>query len=478
MPIVPLPQFEEDLKAYLAEKAARDAYARLNAPTSIVVRFGAMRMVGEFPYDGDVKPGCGSRLVVRTHRGEELGEMLTSTCPNAGCSKSVTRKEMLEYIENSGGKDYPFFDARNNNKGVKGRVLRIATKEDMDAQAAIGEAKQSLIRRAREEAYGVGFPAKIVEAEAILGGGHVTYYYNAEQRTDHGAILSRLRQLHAGERVEMRQVGARDDARLTADYERCGQHCCCKSFLKVFKPVSMRSAKVQKATLDPLKISGRCGRLMCCLRYEDQTYKDLKKNLPHRKTRVGTPHGDGIVIDSQILTQLVLIELDTRERVAVPVEELTEPGLAKAPEVQQADRPRDGGRGRRPRPDAQKTPATDTPSPEGGTATEDAPTKKKRRRRRKKPGADDGTPATDAQPEDGAPKVVGRRRKKPTGDAPASEDASAAGANTSGDQPKKKRRRRRGKNRRGSGGQSGEGPGGGGSQNPDGQPGGSDGSPG
>ena len=124
----------------------------------------------------------------------------------------------------------------------------------------------------------------------------------------------------------MRQIGARDEARLTADYERCGQHCCCKSFLKVLKPVSMGAAKMQKATLDPLKISGRCGRLMCCLRYEDQTYRELKAKLPHRKSRVGTAEGVGIVMETRTLVQLVLVRLehDGRE-IAVPVEELIDP---------------------------------------------------------------------------------------------------------------------------------------------------------
>ena len=122
MPIYPLPQFEAD--SVLKEQADRDAYAALAAPKTIVVRFGSMRLVGEFPYDGSAKPGCGSKLVVRTHRGTELGEMLTSTCSNSGCSKSVSRKEMLEYVENSGGRDYPFF--------TEGRVLRIATAEDLD----------------------------------------------------------------------------------------------------------------------------------------------------------------------------------------------------------------------------------------------------------------------------------------------------------------------------------------------------------
>jgi hypothetical protein len=162
MPIVPLPQFEEDLKAYLAEKADRDAYERLNAPTTMVVRFGAMRWSASSPTTATPSPGCGSKMVVRTHRGEELGEMLTSTCPNAGCSKSVTRKEMLEYIDNSGGKDYPFFDARrlNNNKGVKGRVLRIATKEDLDGRRRSTRRSSRWCAGRARPAAAVGFPRR------------------------------------------------------------------------------------------------------------------------------------------------------------------------------------------------------------------------------------------------------------------------------------------------------------------------------
>src|SRR5690606_33500939 len=149
-------------------------------------------------------------------------------------------------------------------------------------------------------------------------------------RHDLGELRARLEKL-AQTRVDIKQVGARDEARITADYERCGQYCCCKNFLKVLKPVSMKSAKTQKATLDPLKISGRCGRLMCCLRYEDETYEELRKRLPHRKSRVGTPDGDGSVIATQTLTQWALVRLDNGTDIAVPVENLTEPGLAQAP---------------------------------------------------------------------------------------------------------------------------------------------------
>lgn len=341
MPIVPLPQFEADL---LADQQEREAYEKLKAPKTLVVRFGVMKMVGEFPWDSKEKPGCGSKIVVRTHRGTEIGEMLTSTCSNNGCSKSVSRKDMLEYIENSGGRDYPFF--------TDGRALRVATKEDMDRQAQIEQSRHGIRMDVRAIAEAAGITVKIVDVEPLLGGELLSVYYLSEERVDFRDLVPRLRE-HFNVRVELKQVGARDEARITADYERCGQYCCCKNFLKVLKPISMKSAKVQKATLDPLKISGRCGRLMCCLRYEDETYESLKKNLPKKKSRVGTPEGDGIVIDSQILTQLVLVDLDEPDssgkprQVAIPVENLTPPvdpvGKPRAP-VGMAPPPRPGPR--------------------------------------------------------------------------------------------------------------------------------------
>ncbi len=323
MPIHPLPQFESDLKDYLKEKADREAYEKLNAPKTIVVRFGYLRMVGEFPYTGSEKPGCGSKLVVRTNRGTEICEMLTSTCQNSGCSKSVTRKEMLSYIENSGGRQYPFFEL--------GRVLRIANGDDLLEQRRLEEGKGTIVEKTKRMVASYGLEMTIIEAEPILGNERVVVYFGAEDRIDFRDLVHDLSK-ELGTKVELRQIGARDEARITADYERCGQYCCCKNFLKVLKPVSMKSAKVQKATLDPLKISGRCGRLMCCLRYEDETYEELRKNLPHRKSRVGTPEGDGIVISTQILTQLALVRLDNNTDVAIPIEDLCEPDSKTAVE--------------------------------------------------------------------------------------------------------------------------------------------------
>lgn len=368
MSIFPLPQFETDLKEHL-EAEDRETYARLKAPTSIVVRFGAMKLVGEFPYEGQAKPGCGSKLVVRTHRGTELGEMLTSTCPNSGCSKSVSRQDMLKYIENSGGRDYPFF----NN----GKVLRVATGEDLEAQARIEQSKHELKMDARRRAEKFKSTARFVDAEPILGGERLTFYYYSEERLDVHLIHEDLQKAHPNTRIELKMVGARDEARLIADYEKCGQYCCCKNFLKVLKPVSMKSAKVQKATLDPLKISGRCGRLMCCLRYEDSTYDELSKRLPKKKSRVGTPDGDGIVLDAQILTQLVLVLLDNSDkRVAVPVEELTPPESAVAPPPPPMPPPRPTRDQRAP------DRSSERPSDRAPDRTEDRPASREQDRRR------------------------------------------------------------------------------------------------
>lgn len=446
MPILPLPQFEADLAAHLKDEADREAYARLNAPKTLVVRFGYLKMVGEFPWLSDEKPGCGSKIVVRTHRGTEIGEMLTSTCPNSGCSKSVSRKEMLEYIENSGGRQYPF--------STDGRALRIATREDLEAQARAEQAKHAMRLVAKRHAEALALPLKIVEVEPLLGNERVTVYFTSEERVDFRDLVQRL-QAEYGVRVDMRQVGARDEARIVADYERCGQYCCCKNFLKVLKPVSMKSAKTQKATLDPLKISGRCGRLMCCLRYEDETYEELRKRLPHRKTRVGTPEGDGVVVDGQILTQLVLVRLDSGTEVAVPVEDLTEPGLARAPEPAPAPEARSdrNRRERGPRPERAgerpaERPRGPGPARQGGgvdlasiPGDEPAPAPRKRRRRKNK-----GEPSGAATPPTDAP----AREARPDAPDGASGPEAVSGE---GAAKRKRRRRRRRKPGDGSGGE-------------------------
>ena len=315
MSIQPLPIFERDADpSFRSLETDAEAYAKLKSPTSIVVRGGRMKWIAEYPYEGGAKPGCGTRMIAHTHRGTELVEMLTTVCSNSGCSKSVSRQEVLEYIENSGGRDYPFHQ--------EGRILRVATTEDIAQWNSTQSEAAALGPVAKEILHNSGLAMKFVAVEPIFGREMLTIYYLSEERIDFRDLLKILAARFSA-RIELRQVGARDEARLVADYEKCGQHCCCKNFLKVLKPISMKSAKLQKATLDPMKISGRCGRLMCCLRYEDETYETLSKRMPKVKARVETPDGPGIVLEARILVQLVLIRLESNgHEFAYPIEDV------------------------------------------------------------------------------------------------------------------------------------------------------------
>jgi cell fate regulator YaaT (PSP1 superfamily) len=120
----------------------------------------------------------------------------------------------------------------------------------------------------------------------------------------------------------MRQIGVRDEAKLLADYGDCGKPVCCNTHLSRMPPVSMRMAKIQKTTLDPSKISGRCGRLKCCLRYEFDTYQALERELPNVGSRVVTHHGQGRVLALEILARKVVVELEDRRKIVIAEEEI------------------------------------------------------------------------------------------------------------------------------------------------------------
>ena len=309
-----MPGSIEPLPVMLAEEQQqRGPEGGSGRPPTLVARYGYMRMVAELPYDSTERPLPGSMLVIRTRRGIELAQMLACSGQGCGCQPQVERKQVLQYVESSGGRDYPFVD--------QGKVLRVATRADLIEQSRIDEGKPRMRQFTQTVMQELGLSIKLVDIESLLGGERIIFHYTAEQWVDFRDLVRRLAQEYQT-RIEMHQVNARDEARLVADYEKCGQHCCCKQYLKVLRPVSMKSAKVQKATLDPSKISGRCGRLMCCLRYEDKTYDQLRKRLPHRQTRVQTPDGPGTVVNTQILAQLVIARLDdSNAQRAFPLEE-------------------------------------------------------------------------------------------------------------------------------------------------------------
>ncbi|MCD5401160.1 stage 0 sporulation protein, partial [candidate division NPL-UPA2 bacterium] len=167
-------------------------------------------------------------------------------------------------------------------------------------------------------------PMKLVDAEYSFDQSRITFYFTAEERVDFRELVKDLAHLFKA-RIEMRQIGVRDEARRLGGYGCCGRPLCCAAFLKEFEPVTIRMAKEQRLSLDPSKVSGVCGRLLCCLMFEYQTYRELGKKMPKERTRVITEQGEGEIVDLNILEQTVTVELEEGQRIEVPVEKLTRP---------------------------------------------------------------------------------------------------------------------------------------------------------
>lgn len=290
-------------------------------PTT-AVRFGFMRYIGEFTHAPELKFTCGAKVVVQTQRGIELGEQVSLTC--GGCDKAVTREQMQAWVKSSGEDTYMF---------NAGRILREATAADLSEFAHMQLGCRPKRDLARTLAGQHNLALKVVDCECPLGGERIIFYFTAAQRVDFRALVKELAKEYRT-RIEMRQIGARDEARLLADFETCGREVCCKVFLKTLRPISMRMAKLQKATLDPSQVSGRCGRLKCCLRYEHTSYEELDKKLPRIGARVETEEERGVVVNRQVLTQLVQIRKDDDTLVTVVIEDIIPDGAPRSPKTQ------------------------------------------------------------------------------------------------------------------------------------------------
>jgi cell fate regulator YaaT (PSP1 superfamily) len=278
----------------------------------ILVRYGRMGMIGLFEHhEGDIQK-VNSRVVVKTNRGLELGHLVGQLSSYKSGQFRLTQDQIKEYFDND---DIDF------SQDPIGKFVRYATAADISEERHLRKIAREEMEYCRRFIKEMNLPMKIVAAEHVFGGERIIFYFMSDGRIDFRDLVKRIAQEYQT-RIEMRQIGSRDEAKLLGDVESCGQQCCCQRFLKHLKPVNMRMAKMQKATLDPAKISGYCGRLKCCLRYEDETYTDLKKNLPKKNATVKTRQGEGKVIDTQILTQLVLIEYESGERTAVHIDEI------------------------------------------------------------------------------------------------------------------------------------------------------------
>jgi cell fate regulator YaaT (PSP1 superfamily) len=205
---------------------------------------------------------------------------------------------------------------------MAGEVLRKATAADEEKHSDILDRQEAEeLKCCRKLIKEHELPMKLVGVEHLFGGTKIIFYFLAEGRIDFRELVKDLAKRYRT-RIEMRQIGVRDEARLMGQLGPCGKELCCRTFLNALKPVPMKLAKDQKSTLDPAKISGTCGRLKCCLKFEEDLYREFKRNLPRRGVRVKTPQGDGVVVDYEIITQTVEVELRKGERQKFSVEEL------------------------------------------------------------------------------------------------------------------------------------------------------------
>lgn len=270
-----------------------------------VVRYGATRSMSEFNSKGRDNYPRNCQVILRTDRGVEVGEVL--------CPAGERTREFL-------GANEP-----------KGSILREVTEQDRQKIDELKLLERDEFRGCQELIAHHKLLMQLVDVEHLFGGERLLFYYLSENRVDFRDLVKAL----AGKfrvRIEMRQIGVRDEAKLLADYGDCGKPVCCNTHLREMPPVSMKMAKLQKATLDPTKISGRCGRLKCCLRYEYDTYEEYRRELPNVGAIIVTRQGQGKVVGQEILARKLLVQYeDSRQLLADLADVLTVVSKGKKP---------------------------------------------------------------------------------------------------------------------------------------------------
>ncbi len=267
-------------------------------------------------------------------------------------------------------------------------VLRLATATDLRSMQAYRLRESNALARAREAAAQHNLPIKIVGAEYSFDGTRLTYYFTAEGRVDYRELARDL--AHSLKtRVEMRQAGVRDEAKMLDGIGICGRQLCCAAFLDDFDGVSIRMAKLQDLPLSPTKISGQCGRLLCCLSYEAELYREAKARMPKPGEEVETIHGLGRVQSVHPIAERITVEYDGGKTVELSLDQLgpriQESPVAVAPPGELAPKKR-----RRRRRKSAAPASSQPPQKEGAEARlwpkpAEARTRPPRRRRRRSP---------------------------------------------------------------------------------------------
>lgn len=257
-------------------------------PTVIGVRFNRACKIYYFD-PGDLEIAQDEYVIVQTSRGMEAGQVVLGP-------RQVPQDEVV---------------------GPLKKVSRIATTEDLLTQQRYKMREPTALEKCREKVQEYKLPMKVVGAEYSFDGSLLVFFFTADKRVDFRELVRDLaRTFHT--RIELRQVGVRDEAKLIGGIGPCGRQLCCITHLTDFKPVSIRMAKQQNLPLSPMEISGLCGRLLCCLTYENDYYKEAKKAMPRVGSTIPTEYGEGRVVDVNVIRQILRVKIDEETIIDVP----------------------------------------------------------------------------------------------------------------------------------------------------------------
>ena len=246
----------------------------------IGVRFKSVGKVYYFDPDGKQVPK-GDRVIVETSRGIECGEVVMS-------NREMEDEKITQPLK---------------------KVLRVATAQDLEKVAKNREKEAYALQVCQEKVAAHKLEMKLIDVEYTFDNNKILFYFTADGRVDFRELVKDLASVLKS-RIELRQIGVRDEAKMLGGLGICGRPFCCSSFLGDFQPVSIKMAKEQGLSLNPAKISGTCGRLMCCLKYEQGVYEDLLRTTPKVGAYVQTPEGRGVITEVSLLTGQLKVSLD------------------------------------------------------------------------------------------------------------------------------------------------------------------------
>lgn len=243
---------------------------------------------------GELELKSGDNVIVETARGQEFGALVSDVC-------EVEESEIVAPLK---------------------PVIRVATEEDVKKHEENQAKKDQALATCQEKIEKRGLDMKLVDVEYTFDNSRLIFYFTSDGRVDFRELVKDLAAVFKT-RIELRQIGVRDEMKLMGGIGNCGRELCCKSWMGDFTPVSIKMAKTQNLSLNPIKISGTCGRLMCCLQFENEVYAELRQGMPDVGEHIGTPDGDALVTDVNILENKIKTRLVVEPKDAENPEKLS-----------------------------------------------------------------------------------------------------------------------------------------------------------